>query len=79
MDRFIVFLERQENTSLSFLAEVVYDFGEPPFFALSHEGLFTNKTLDEETEGKIIEALAPQPGEEIIVTFTRRKSSHDTL
>jgi len=77
MDGFILFLERQETTSLSFLAEIyVRDGlgGRPArYFRLTHEPLCTQATFSIVTEEKIIEALNPQPDEEVTVTFTKRK------
>lgn len=77
MDGFITSLERQETTSLSFLAEICVKGSlggrTARFFLLTHEPLCTQAALSLETEEKIIKALDPQPDEEIIVTFTKRK------
>jgi len=76
MDGYIVFLERQENTSLTFLAEIKRDYWRDywsdPYFQLTREGFCTQESFDCATE-KIIEALDIQPDEEIIVTFAKRK------
>jgi hypothetical protein len=77
MDGFICFLERQENTSLTFLAEIDAYPDARPYFRLTRDGFlpvardaFTN------VEWRIIEALGkPAEDEEIIVTFTKRKKS----
>jgi hypothetical protein len=73
MDGFIVFLERQENTSLTFLAHLDHGRRGPYAFRLTREGLLDREALDYQGQRKIIAALAPQPDEEILVTFTKRK------
>ena len=75
MDGFIVYLERQENTSLTFLADVHRHYRQwntEPFFRLTREK-FCTAALEGDVEPKIIQALDPQPDKEIIVTFTKRK------
>ena len=72
MDGFIIFLERQENKSLSFLAEIDPCM-EDHCFRLTREGLCTQEEFTFNLEERIIDALAPAAGEEIIVTFTKRK------
>ena len=74
MDGYIVFLERQESTSLTFLAEIDhYEETGIPYLRLTRKGFCDREELDDNAEAKIIEALAPTPDEEIIVTFTKRK------
>jgi hypothetical protein len=75
MDGFVCYLERQEQTSLVFQAEIdskLYSHAQP-FFRLTREGLCTRAPFLLTTEHKIIEALDVQPDEEIIITFTKRK------
>jgi hypothetical protein len=71
MDGFIGFLERQENATLDFLAEVDRYPDGRQFFRLTREGLMARQTLDH--DWKIVEALNVQSDEEVIVTFTKRK------
>jgi hypothetical protein len=72
MDGFIVFLERQEGTRLSFLVEI--DTGmEESYLRLTREGLFDREPFTFDMEERLIAALDPQPDDEIIVTFTKRK------
>jgi hypothetical protein len=74
MDGYIVFLERQESTSLTFLAEVDSYPDARPFFRLTREGtLPLQRDAFTNVEWRIIDALAPAADEEIIVTFTKRK------
>jgi hypothetical protein len=73
MDGYIVFLERQENMCLTFLAEVDHSEEGGDYFRITREGLFTRQHFGYGTDPRIIEALDPQPDEEIIVTFTKRK------
>jgi len=79
MDGFIVYLERQENRMLAFLAEIdVWQHDCRPYFRFTREGFCEHEPFDDMTCGwhlqqRIIEALDPQPDEEIIVTFTTRK------
>lgn len=79
METFIVYLERQEATTLCFLAEIDCEskpfFREDsgPFFRLSREGFCCQESFGFDAEHKIIQALDPQPDEEIIVTFSKRK------
>jgi len=79
MDGHICFLERQENRSLTFLAEI--DTGDMTgwrYFRFTREGFcehepFGDMSSGQDLEQRTIEALDPQPDEEIIVTFTKRK------
>jgi len=68
MDGFICLLERQEG--IIFLAELDRKSG---LLRLTRDGVCTKASLTLETERKIIEAINAQPGEEIIVTFNKRK------
>jgi hypothetical protein len=72
MDGYIVYLERQENTSLTFLADIVSREGGADFFRVTRENFCTRSTI-EAVERKVIDALNVQPDEEIICTFTKRK------
>lgn len=72
MDGFIVFLERQESTRWTFLAEIDRTSDGVPFFRLSREDFCQQESFACDAERKIIKALDPQPDEEIIVTFTKR-------
>lgn len=72
MDGFVVFLERQDETALSFLAEVDCYGDSRPFFRLTREN-FTHRNAYTDLECQIIEALNIQPDEEVIVTFRKRK------
>jgi len=74
MDGFIIVLERQENKSLTFLAEIAGQGGDR-YFRLTREGLCAQVPFTFRTEERIIQALDPQPDEEIIVTFTKRPKS----
>lgn len=74
MDGFIVFLERQESTTLSFLAEVDTDSSNLPFFRLTRVDMCERESFDYCAEQKIIRALDVQPDEEVIVTFRKRKT-----
>ena len=81
MDGFIMWLELQENKRLGFLAEI--DKGDMtgwPYFRFTREGFCEHEPFDDMTCGwhlqqRIIDALDPQPDEEIIVTFTKRPKS----
>jgi len=75
MDGFIIVLERQENMLLTFLGEVDYYSHGGKFLRLTREGLCHRESFEYDAERKIIAALDPQPDEEIIVTFTKRKKS----
>ena len=76
MDGFIVFLERQENTSLTFLTS--RDGQHSAFgFRLTRASMMDRQPFDWRTQEQIIEALDQQPDEEITVTFTKRKR-HDS-
>jgi hypothetical protein len=77
MDGFICFLERQENESLTFLAEIDAYPDARPYFRLTREGFLpTARDAFTNVEWRIIEALGkPADDEEIIVTFTRRKKN----
>lgn len=73
MDGYICFLERQENTSLTFLAEFDRRHGGGSYLRVTREG-FCQPTCLDFVEKKIVAALGgSQPDEEIIVTFTKRK------
>ena len=86
MDGYICFLERQEDTSLTFSwpRPTSYSYGEP-FFRLTRENLCTRELVW--TEGstdprpmswriRIIKAPGPvADNEEIICTFTKRRKS----
>ncbi len=83
MDGYICFLERQEDTSLTFLAETDhYSYGEP-FFRLTRQNFCTRESFDGGStdspnvlENRIIKALGPvADNEEIVVTFTKRRKS----
>jgi hypothetical protein len=72
MDGYICFLERQEETSLTFLAEIKHAIS-TDVIRLTRKGFCTVGSLDAYAE-QIIEALGvPGPDEEIIVTFAKRK------
>jgi hypothetical protein len=73
MDGFVVYLERQEQTSLTFLAEIDSYPDARPYFRLSREN-FIRRDAFTNVEWRIIEALDAQPDEEIVVTFTKRKT-----
>ena len=75
MDGFIVYLERQENKSLTFLAEIESGWiTGNKHFRVTRAGLCRQACLISETQDKIIAALGPvAEDEEIIVTFTKRK------
>lgn len=72
---YLVFLERQEETVVGFRAGVVFDTLESPFFLLTREEMPNCKSFTPHTEKKIIEALDVQPGEEVIITFRKRKTN----
>lgn len=71
---YLVFLERQEETVVGFRAEIVFDPLESPFFLLTRGKMPNCKSFTPHTEKKIIEALDVQPGEEVIITFRKRKT-----
>jgi len=74
MAGFIMFLERQENTRLTFLAEIDHSEEGGDYFRITHKGLCTRRHFGYGTDSAIIAALGtPKPGEEIIITFTKRK------
>lgn len=72
MDGFVVFLERQNETVLSFLAEMDYGSNDCPFFRLTREN-FARQDPFTNIESRIIEALSIQSDEEVIVTFQKQK------
>jgi hypothetical protein len=73
MAGFIWFLELQEAAPLTFVAEVdQYSTGEK-FFRLTRENFCRRESFEFDAERKIIKVLDPQPDEEVIVTFTKRK------
>lgn len=74
MDGYIIYLERQEGKSLSFLATTFKDFCGFQNFRLTREG-FCNNTAMGTIEHRIIKALDLHSDEEIIVTFTKRKKT----
>lgn len=74
MDGFVVFLERQEETALSFLAETDSHSSNLPFFRLTREN-FAHQDALTNIEWKIIEALDIQPDEEVIATFRKQKKN----
>jgi len=72
MGGYVCHLELQENTRLTFLAEI--DAMEDGFFHLTREGFCTREPFTYDLEERLVEALgAPADDEEIIVTFTKRK------
>jgi len=73
MDGFVVFLERQESTTLCFLAEI--DNLIEPYFRLTREGFCTREIFNRYCEKKIIKALDVQADEEVIVTFAKRRKN----
>jgi hypothetical protein len=76
MDEYIVYLQRQENKSLTFLAKVLpRDLSsEWCYFQLTREGVCEKAPINYVLEEKIIDALGkPNNNEEIIVTFAKRK------
>jgi len=76
MDGFIMFLELQDGTRLTFLAEIdVGDMSGQRYFRLTREGLCTREPFADNAEKRIIAALDQQPDEEVIVTFAKRKKS----
>jgi hypothetical protein len=76
MDGFIIFLERQNETVLSFLAETDSRPDNQPYFRLTRED-FTHRGAFTDVEWQIIKALDIQPDEEVIVTF-RKQKKHPT-
>jgi len=75
MGCYIHYLERQENVSLTFLAEIDHYGDARPFFRLTRGDWPIKRDAFTNTEWKIIDTLAPTDDEEIIVTFTKRKRS----
>jgi hypothetical protein len=71
MDGFIMWLEFQENKQLTFLCEI--ESHEEGYLLLTREGLFNRESFNFDMEDRLVQALDPQPDEEIIVTFTKRK------
>jgi hypothetical protein len=73
MDGFICYLERQENTSLTFLAEVdTGDMTGHRYFRLTRERFCRRESFEFHAEEKIIKALGfVADDEEIIVTFVK--------
>jgi hypothetical protein len=76
IDGFIVYLERQENQSLTFLADVDHGSHGPFAFRLTREGMVDREVLDAKITRRIVQALNPGPEDEIIVTFTKRAKYH---
>jgi len=75
MGCYINHLERQENESITFLVEQVFDADERylSHLILTREGVCHQAQLGNvELQSKIIEKLAPGKDDEIIVTFTKR-------
>ena len=77
MGGYIEFLERQEGTRLSFLSEIDHTSTGEKFFRLTREDFCCRESFGSDAERKIIEVLASADDEEIIVTFMKRKKSHD--
>jgi len=75
MDGFICYLERQEDTTLSFLATIDHTSWGIPFFRLAREGLLRYESFAHDAERTIINKLNIQDDEEVIITFTKRKKS----
>lgn len=71
MEGYLSWLECQEQTSLTFLAEVGDTL--PHYIYLTREKFCHGEAMTSFLESKIISKLDPQPDEEIIVTFTKRK------
>jgi len=76
MDGFVVFLERQNETALSFLAETDSYSDGRPFFRLTRENFISREAFTN-VEWRIIETLNVQPDEEVLVTF-RKGKKHPT-
>jgi hypothetical protein len=75
MDGYISFLERQGDETLTFLAEISHYSHGGAFYRLTRENFCTSESF-EYAEKHIIQALGPvAEDEEIIVTFTKRKSA----
>ena len=74
MDGYIVYLEREENASITFLVEPYMDGLDLDFLTLTREGLCKNSKLGNSVvQEHIFDTLDPANDEEIIVTFTKRK------
>lgn len=74
MDGYIEHLERQEATSLAFLAEIDCSM-EEGYFRLTRKGLFDREPFTFDMEARLLDALDPRLDEEIVVTFTKRKKA----
>jgi hypothetical protein len=75
MDGYISFLERQGSEALTFLAEITHYSHGGAFFRLTRENFCTSESF-EYAEKHIIQALGlVAEDEEIVVTFTKRKSA----
>ncbi len=75
MDGFIVYLERQEQTSLTLPVEIERAGGSTVTGLWVGRGPGRRCLNLSTTHQKIIEALDPQEDDEIVVTFTKRKKS----
>jgi hypothetical protein len=79
MDGYVSFLERQEGTSISVLAEIGGGHKFPSgdisnkYFLVAREGVCNRVPLYYEAEDRIIEALKLECGESIIITFSTRR------
>lgn len=73
MDGFVTYLERQANQSLTFLATVDHNNEGSNYFRITREGFCEKEHFGYNVDQRILDALAPKPDEEIIVTFTKRK------
>ncbi len=72
MDGYIVFLERQESTTLGILAGVYQGVLTGQLhFRFTREGLLTNETWSNCVEDKIIDALCLQAGDQVTITIQK--------
>lgn len=73
IDGFVMFLEQQANMSLTFLATVDHNNEGRNYFRVTREGFCKEEYFGYVLAQRILDALAPEPDEEIIITFTKRK------
>jgi len=71
MDGYVMYLEHQGRTQLTFQAEIAHH-NDRVSFRLTRKDVFAWEPIEFDAERTIIEALNVRPDEEVIVTFSKR-------